>query len=136
MQSKTTSLIAGCKPNPAQMCMQAKKMKFAAILSQQIAITIFFIFQFNGTAGICPGKNFISKIPVYFGYFAPTDPNGIYNGQGSVVAVNLALEKINNNDSLLYGYNLFYNGINTTNGKVSDVFDAKVNCTYIICMYA
>ena len=114
-----------------------RSLKSAAMqqINNLVIATIFFVFQFNGTAGICPGDNYTSKIPLYFGYFAPTDPNGIYNGQGSVVAVNLALERVNSNDSLLYGYNLFYNGVNTTKGTVSDVFDAKVSVGlyYALC---
>ena len=82
-----------------------------------VILSIVIFLQFNGTAGICPGDNYTSKIPLYFGYMAPIDPNGIYNGQGSVVTVNLALERINSNDSLLYGYTLSYNGT---------VFDSKV----------
>ena len=99
---------------------QTVKMTSAVILW---TVTYCVFLQFNWTAGICPGDNYTSKIPLYFGYMAATDPNSNYDGRGTQVAVNLAVDRINSNDSLLYGYTLSYNGT---------VFDSKVNfnCTY------
>ena len=97
------------------LCLLSMVIMTSAVILWTVTYCVFL--QFNGTAGICPGDNYTSKIPLYFGYMAPIDPNSNYDGRGTMVAVNLAVDRINNNESLLYGYTLSYNG---------NVFDSKV----------
>ena len=75
------------------------------------------------SSGICPGDSYSSKIPLYFGYMAAVDPTSSFNSAGTIPAVDLALQLINNNDSLLYGYTLSYNGT---------IYDSKVSIIYVV----
>lgn len=68
--------------------------------------------------GICPsGSTSDPPIPIYFGYMAAVNPDSSYVTGGTIPAVQLALELINNNSSLLNGYTLSYN---------ETVFDSQV----------
>ena len=93
---------------------------FSSQVLLQISLLLLQLWV-NISSGICPGDGYSSKIPLYFGYMAAVDPTSSFNSAGTIPAVDLALKLINNNNSLLYGYTLSYDGT---------VYDSKVS---IVC---
>ena len=67
---------------------------------------------------ICPGDFPNGTLaPLYFGFMTAVDPQSDYVLAGIIPAVDLALELINNNTSILPGYEFSYNGT---------IYDAQV----------
>uniref|UniRef100_A0A1X7VH94 G-protein coupled receptors family 3 profile domain-containing protein n=1 Tax=Amphimedon queenslandica TaxID=400682 RepID=A0A1X7VH94_AMPQE len=66
---------------------------------------------FSGVAwAACPGDlPNGTLVPLYFGFMTAVDPHSDYVLAGIIPAVDLALELINNNTSILSGYELSYN---------------------------
>jgi gamma-aminobutyric acid type B receptor len=70
---------------------------------------LLLLLHLYGASSICPGDPYTSKIPLYFGYMTSIDNSSSFVASGSIPAVDLALKLINENNSLLYGYELSYN---------------------------
>ncbi|XP_019848971.1 PREDICTED: gamma-aminobutyric acid type B receptor subunit 1-like [Amphimedon queenslandica] len=75
---------------------------------------------FSGVAwAACPGDlPNGTLVPLYFGFMTAVDPHSDYVLAGIIPAVDLALELINNNTSILSGYELSYN---------DTIYDAQVS---------
>lgn len=85
-------------------------------------LLLFLHLLYGAVVGICPGYSG-PPVPLYFGYMASLDLDSSYITGGTIPAVQLALELINSNSSLLNGYMLSYNGT---------VYDSGVRLRWIV----
>ena len=80
-------------------------------------VLLLCLHQLVAIGAVCPGDAFTDKVPIHFGYVAGIHEDSSFLSSGTIPAVQLALERINDNSSLLYGYDLSYGG---------QVYDARV----------
>ena len=69
---------------------------------------------------VCPDENITAKTVVRIGMMTAADNLRRFVSVGCIPAINLALDLINANDSILYGYYLTYN---------ETIYDTRVSQT-------
>ena len=75
---------------------------------------------------VCPGDNNAELTPLYFALMVAESEESTFISAGTIPAIDLAVDLVNNNSNILPGYELSYNGT---------IFDTKVSrlsITYLL----
>ena len=72
----------------------------------------------HAVKAVCPGDNITEPIPLYFALMVAESNESTFISAGTIPAIDLAVDRVNDNPNILPGYELSYNGT---------VFDTRVS---------